>query len=201
VGGDGPRGADATQLAAKAGWTPKGSNLRNRLSELSQARPGRISAHRHRPADAGRRRGGARARHGETLIESIRAVLTGPQRGSSTCCSSMPGGAHSRSSSPAASDGSRRLESAQPPVRAQPARARRISGRGEVPCRSGQPPGEIMSATRCAIYARFSSDRQNERSAEDQVGTAGGTPIRKAGRSSRSTPTSRSPAPRTGGPG
>jgi site-specific DNA recombinase len=26
-----------------------------------------------------------------------------------------------------------------------------------------------MSATRCAIYARFSSDRQNERSAEDQV--------------------------------
>jgi Mn-dependent DtxR family transcriptional regulator len=25
-----------TQLAAKAGWTPKGSNLRNRLSELSQ---------------------------------------------------------------------------------------------------------------------------------------------------------------------
>jgi hypothetical protein len=70
-----------TQLAAKAGWTPRGSNLRNRLSELSQAglveypRTGTV---RFTPA------GVAAAPEPDTaatLIESIRTALTAPQRG------------------------------------------------------------------------------------------------------------------------
>lgn len=69
-----------TQLAAKAGWTPRGSNLRNRLSELSQAglvEYPRTGAVRLTPA------GGAAAPAPDTrqtLIGSIRAVLTSPQR-------------------------------------------------------------------------------------------------------------------------
>lgn len=68
-----------TQIAAIAGWTPRGSNLRGRLSELSTAGlieypqsglvrltpAGRAVAP---PPDTSR-----------TLIDSIRAVLTGPQ--------------------------------------------------------------------------------------------------------------------------
>lgn len=68
-----------TQLAAIAEWKPSGSNLRNRLSELSSLglveypRTGlvRLTAAgvaAAPPADASR-----------TLIDSIRAVLTGPQ--------------------------------------------------------------------------------------------------------------------------
>jgi hypothetical protein len=67
------------QLAAKAGWKPRGSNLRNRLSELSSL--GLVDY----PAN-GRVRltiAGANVAPlpdtSETLIESIRAELTGPQ--------------------------------------------------------------------------------------------------------------------------
>lgn len=68
-----------TQVAAIAGWKPKGSNLRNRLSELSGlglvAYPsdGRVSL---------TAAGVAAAPEPDvtvTLIDSIRAVLTGPQ--------------------------------------------------------------------------------------------------------------------------
>jgi hypothetical protein len=70
-----------TQLAAKAGWTPKGSNLRNRLSELSQlslVEYPRAGTVRLTPAGAA---AAPDPDTGETLIDSIRAVLTGPQRG------------------------------------------------------------------------------------------------------------------------
>ncbi|HYC95827.1 MAG TPA: DUF87 domain-containing protein [Sphingomicrobium sp.] len=85
-----------TQLAAKAGWTPKGSNLRNRLSELHQAglveypRTGTV---RLTPA------GAAVAPIpdvSETLIDSIRAVLTGPQRGIFDVLLAHPGRSLSR---------------------------------------------------------------------------------------------------------
>jgi len=69
-----------TQLAAKAGWTPKGSNLRNRLSELSQG--GLVDYPRTgvvRLTSAGAAAAPA-PDTGETLIDSICAVLTGPQR-------------------------------------------------------------------------------------------------------------------------
>lgn len=68
-----------TQLAAKAGWKPKGSNLRNRLSELSgkglvsYPGEGRVSL-----TDAGNQIAPA-PDLAVTLIDSIRAILTGPQ--------------------------------------------------------------------------------------------------------------------------
>jgi hypothetical protein len=68
-----------TQLAAKAGWTPKGSNLRNRLSELSQldlVEYPRTGTVRLTPAGVAAAPAPDTA---ETLLESIRAVLTGPQ--------------------------------------------------------------------------------------------------------------------------
>lgn len=70
-----------TQIAAKAGWTPRGSNLRNRLSELHQAglvdypRTGVVRLTTEGAAAAPAPDGG------QTLVESIRSALTGPQRG------------------------------------------------------------------------------------------------------------------------
>lgn len=67
------------QLAAKAGWKPKGSNLRNRLSELSQAglveypHDGQVAL-----TEAGKA-AAPEADVSQSLIDSIRAVLTGPQ--------------------------------------------------------------------------------------------------------------------------
>jgi hypothetical protein len=68
-----------TQVAAFAGWTPKGSNLRNRLSELVTAglveypRQGHVrltpAGHAAAPAPD----------LGQTLLDSIRSILTGPQ--------------------------------------------------------------------------------------------------------------------------
>lgn len=69
------------QVAAKAGWTPKGSNLRNRLAELSSA--GLVDYPRTgvvRLTDAGLA-AAPTPDTSETLIDSIRAVLTGPQSG------------------------------------------------------------------------------------------------------------------------
>jgi hypothetical protein len=67
------------QLAAIAGWKPKGSNLRNRLSELSSAD---LVTYRETGRVALTAAGEAAAPEpdtGMTLLESIRAVLTGPQ--------------------------------------------------------------------------------------------------------------------------
>lgn len=69
------------QLAAKAGWTPKGSNLRNRLTELSSAglveypRTGLVRLTEAGVAAA------PTPDTSKTLIDSIRAVLSGPQGG------------------------------------------------------------------------------------------------------------------------
>ena len=68
-----------TQVAAFAGWTPKGSNLRNRLSELSARglvdypRPGVV-----RLTTAGKAAAPA-PDLARTLLDSIRSILTGPQ--------------------------------------------------------------------------------------------------------------------------
>lgn len=68
-----------TQLAAIAGWKPKGSNLRNRLSELSRANlvsypsEGLVTL-----TDAGAARA-PKPNVGTTLMESLRAALTSPQ--------------------------------------------------------------------------------------------------------------------------
>jgi Mn-dependent DtxR family transcriptional regulator len=68
-----------TQLAAKVGWTPKGSNLRNRLSELSQAGLVDYPKTGHVRLTPAGESAAPVPNVSETLIESIRAVLTGPQ--------------------------------------------------------------------------------------------------------------------------
>jgi Mn-dependent DtxR family transcriptional regulator len=69
-----------TQLAAKAGWTPKGSNLRNRLSELSQLGLVEYPRTGHVQLTSAGTTAAPAPDTGQTLIESIEAVLTGPQR-------------------------------------------------------------------------------------------------------------------------
>jgi hypothetical protein len=69
-----------TQLAAKAGWTPKGQQSSQPAVGALAGRPGRISAHRHRRLTPAGAAAAPEPDTGETLIESIRAVLTGPQR-------------------------------------------------------------------------------------------------------------------------
>jgi hypothetical protein len=76
MGHDAPTRA---QIAGKAGWKPKGSNLRNRLSELHTA--GLVTYPRDSTValtPAGIAAAPAPREH-ETLVESIRASLTGPQ--------------------------------------------------------------------------------------------------------------------------
>lgn len=69
-----------TQLAAKIGWKPGGSNLRGRLSECSTLdlieypKPGTV-----RLTECGKAAAPS-PNLSETLLDSIRAVLTGPQR-------------------------------------------------------------------------------------------------------------------------
>lgn len=69
-----------TQLAAISGWTPKGSNLRNRLSELSQLglivypRTGAVQLTTPGAAAA------PVPDLSTTLLDSIRGILTGPQK-------------------------------------------------------------------------------------------------------------------------
>lgn len=76
MGHDAPTKA---QLAGKARWKPKGSNLRNRLSELHSAglveypRAGEVSL-TAAGVDAA-----PQPNMNETLIDSVRAMLTGPQ--------------------------------------------------------------------------------------------------------------------------
>lgn len=68
-----------TQVAAMSGWKPKGSNLRNRLTELSSLglivypQPGTVAL------TASGIRAAPKPDTDTTLIDSIRAVLTNPQ--------------------------------------------------------------------------------------------------------------------------
>ena len=80
MGGPRPRRAKRLQLAAKAGWSPKGSRLRNRLSELeppgwSNTRSRGLNQPHQKRAEAT-----PAADTSQTLIDAIRAVRPARQR-------------------------------------------------------------------------------------------------------------------------
>lgn len=68
-----------TMLAAKAGWTPKGSNLRNRLSELATAGLVAYPQQGVVQLTADGEMAAPSPDLAETLLDCIRSILTGPQ--------------------------------------------------------------------------------------------------------------------------